>query len=507
MREESKFLDLDLVAQQIPHEDDRSLFTEALTCYHVGSHRAAIILAWYATANCVRRRIEEIATDGDGTAQAALNTLKEVEGKAVYEQTLIDQGRRCELYDDFEAKCLTFARDQRSKCAHPTGYTPAAEAVRYILHVCSQTVLCRQGYRGLSYIRDVVTSRFDDPYFLPNNPEDMSAHCAMIAGRVPDRLAAQFAKQALRERPNNHSSVWRENAIGFFRALLSQETPSSREVALGLSGYATSAPELFSVFIGLHPHVARSFEVDQRSQAHRRLTHELSIGRPSSEELMSWANLCTVDGFDEGDLPLLSDRFPLVAPIVSQNPALLAHQSEQIAQVLQNVIQQDLLPESFAGGCLQLFETRLLVAGSSHLSIIVDEIIGRFVHSDTHRFLIQNVQKWNEDLLVGYLERSADFLNKCDEDKADDVILMFEAARELANRNLLLIPSHFSEAVLSSLRGEHRAEWRSVDSELGRTFRAQVDLLVQMHRETFPALASSAPALLSDINEAANNFD
>lgn len=329
----------------------------------------------------------------------------------------------------------------------------------------------------------------------------------MIARRVPERLAAQFAKQAVRERPNNHSSVWRENAIGFFKALLIHETPNTREVSLGLSGYSTSAPELFSVFVGLHPHVALSFEADLRSQAHRRLTSELFSGRPSNEELISWANLCAVDGFDEGDAPLLYDRFQLVAPIIAQNPALLANQSEKIAEVLQSVIRQDVLPESFAGACLQLFETGLLVAGSSYLSTIVDEITGRFVHSDSHRFLIQNIQKWNNNLLKAYLERSADFLSQCDEDKADDAVFIFEAARELANRNPPLLPSHFSEAILSSLRGENRDEWRSLDSELGSTFRAQIALLIQQHREAFPALASSVPALLSEIEEAATTWD
>ncbi len=303
IQEDRKFLDLDMVAQQISHEDDRSLFLEALTCYHVGSHRAAIILTWYATANCIRRRIEDLAADSDGMAQQALTILHQIDGKVHYEQTLLDKGQECELYDKFEGKCLSFARDQRSKCAHPTGYIPSAEAVRYILFVCSQYVLCRRGYRGIAYIRDIVNFKFDDPYFLSKNQLEITQHCKAIIDRIPKRLLPQITKLACKERPNQQSEIWKENATRFFLELLvyANDEMATRSIAYGLQGYESTDPNLFSVLIGLNTRVAQFYEPQQRSQARRQLTSRMLQGKPNPQEINSWANLCAVDGFSQED--------------------------------------------------------------------------------------------------------------------------------------------------------------------------------------------------------------
>ncbi|MCB1116663.1 MAG: hypothetical protein KDK71_09365, partial [Chlamydiia bacterium] len=119
--EERKFLDLDHVCDQIISKEDRLMFMEAISCYQIGSHRAAIILAWSAAADCLGRRIDELAAEGDGDAKKAQTALSRVKGKASYEETLISQAKKCELFDDYEEKCLRYARDTRSKCAHPTG--------------------------------------------------------------------------------------------------------------------------------------------------------------------------------------------------------------------------------------------------------------------------------------------------------------------------------------------------------------------------------------------------
>ena len=61
--EDRKFLDLDHVCDQIVSQDDRAMFNEAIRCYQIGSHRAAVILAWCVTADCLYRRIDELANE------------------------------------------------------------------------------------------------------------------------------------------------------------------------------------------------------------------------------------------------------------------------------------------------------------------------------------------------------------------------------------------------------------------------------------------------------------
>ena len=182
--EDRKFLDLDHVCDQIVSQDDRAMFNEAIRCYQIGSHRAAVILAWCVTADCLYRRIDDLANEGDGVAQQARNDLRSVVGQACYEENLIVQAKKCELFDDYEEKCLRFARDTRSKCAHPTGVIPSAEAVRNIFHICSQTVLCRDGYRGMSFVRQFVQSKLDDRHLFTDKNRVQEA-CRYYFGMVP----------------------------------------------------------------------------------------------------------------------------------------------------------------------------------------------------------------------------------------------------------------------------------------------------------------------------------
>lgn len=81
--EERRFLDLDHICDQIIDDSDRNMFNEAIRCYQIGSHRAAVILAWSVTADCLFRRIGDLAAENDGGAQAAKTALHAVENTAV----------------------------------------------------------------------------------------------------------------------------------------------------------------------------------------------------------------------------------------------------------------------------------------------------------------------------------------------------------------------------------------------------------------------------------------
>ena len=220
LREAQKFLDLDMMGQAIVDEGDRGLFQEAVQCYQIGSHRAAVILTWCATAECLKRHICHLATEGDSLAQQSGDDLKAVEGQTCYEENLIAAARKCELIDEYENLALRFVRDTRSRCAHPTGVIPSAEAVRHILHICVQSVLARRGYRGMSFVKNVVTVQFDDPHFLPNENKS-EEHCRAIVGKVPSRLWPHFVGMAAQERPGPNSEIWLKNgprSSGYARA-------------------------------------------------------------------------------------------------------------------------------------------------------------------------------------------------------------------------------------------------------------------------------------------------
>lgn len=492
--EEKKFLDLDMVAEHILHAGDRDMFREAVKCYHIGSHRAAVILVWIATAECLKRRVEELATEGDPLAQDAWQILQQVDGESKFEQNLIDQSRSCELLDDFDHQCITFARNTRSKCAHPGGIIPTAEAVRHILQICSQRVLRRTDYRGRAFIKEVVTTRFDSPFFLP--PEGSARErCVSIIDRVPQRLWAQFTAVAASERPKAASGTWRKNSLSFFSALLEKASDDSvaQDIAAGMKGFQTEAPEYFAMLVGLDQRVSRFWDKAEREEARARLANA-SLTKVSPEMVRSWAHLCTEDGFEPGDLELLTKRIGILSRHFPDG--FLTARRAELYKLLADMAEKDNTADQAALALKNLFPTVLADEASPESERILRQVIVRFLRNEKYRSLVDGVEEWKSSLLAQLLELSEAFLLECGEDNADDVLLLFEAVSELAKRNPVLIPDAFGSAVLRILRGELQKEWGSADSEAGQRFLHQLETLLNQHPQDFDRLrVKSAPLL------------
>lgn len=474
IQEARKFLDLDMVVQQIINVNDRSLFQEAINCYYAGSHRAAAILAWYATANCLKRRIFELKQEGDGIAQQEAAKLSEGEGGVGEEETLINSARKCELIDDFEEKSLRFSRDIRNKCAHPTGIEPPAEAIRHVLLISSQYVLCRRGYRGISYVRSIVTTQFDDTNFLTNSSM-INIHCREIIERVPRRLWPQFVKIAAEERGGSHTEIWREKAHQFFQELLKHASDSMvTELTSSMQLFERESPEFFATLVGIDSRVARTWDHHKRSQIRTRL-RQTSAVRLRPDEIHAWAILCAQDGFEEEDLTLIQGKFPVIARYLAHEKELLLKQKLPLVQLIDDLLRDDSTSTVTAGGCQHLFPTSLFEDSNSEefkhvIASIVSEIIGRFLRDDKHRSLIEDVRKWCTPLIVQFLSSAEMFWLECSEDNPDDVVLPFFAREELQKRHPLAIPASFNDTVGLILKGELLPDWRVENSSPGEVF-------------------------------------
>jgi len=485
-QEEQKFLDLDLVAQQIPNVHDRSLFQEAVNCYYAGSHRAAAILAWYAAANCLKRRIFELRLDGDGEARDVAKDLtppNEGDSQTGEEVALLNGARKCELIDDFECKSLHYARDMRNKCAHPTGVVPSAEGIRHVLFICSQYVLNRMGYRGLAYIRDVVTVQFDDASFLAN--ESMSeAHCKEIISRVPLRLWSQFIKIAVEER-SSHSDIWRRNAWTFFHhLLLSADDAAVVDLAGSMQGFESTAPEFFASLVGLDARTARYWGSQKRAQIRNRLRVSSAV-RIQPEDIHSWATICAQDGLEEADIELLRTRFTIFARHIKSESDFLAARRSELVQMVAGLVREDSIPSMAASGCIHLFpsaafdridtsDAEKIDTWKTAISSIIADVVSKFTRDEKYRELIEKVREWNSTLLSQLLESASAYWAECSEDHPEDVLFLFQARDELQNRNPLAVPEEFFRTIRNIWEGTILSEWSTAKSESGRIFRSQV---------------------------------
>ena len=487
LREAQKFADLDMMGQAVLDEGDRSLFEEALQCYQIGSHRAAVILTWCATADCLKRRVRDLASEGDTQAQQAQTELQLVEGQAVYEENLIGYARKCELIDDFDERSLRFARDVRSKCAHPTGAVPSAEAVRHIFHICVTTVLSRRGYHGMAFVQDVVTVQFDDPHLIPNENKAIE-YCRAIAQKVPERSWPQFASIAVQQRPGPHSEIWERNALSFFRVLLSlSDDSTARRIAGGFPGFEANSPDFFSILVGIDRRVEKFWDAQKRAQARARLAAASAV-KITPEHVHSWAVICTADGLEEADKDLLRKKWGgMSRHLAMEDEFLQKHRAD-----LMTLLREMLLDEATSSHALvaigRLAGSRLCDGRSESMQVIVKTIIERFVRIPEYRKLLDSVATWTGPMLITLLEESELFLQECSNDNPDDSLYLIDAARELAHRSPSEIPQTFEQVVNRLLKKELLPDWAEEESEVGAAFRSQLAVLLQQQQSAFPGI-------------------
>jgi hypothetical protein len=491
--EDRKFLDLDYVCDQILNQDDRSMFSEAICCYQIGSHRAAVILAWCATADCLERRINDLASEGDEIALEALKKLKPVKHKSIYEENLIAQARECQLFDEDEEKDLRFARGMRSKCAHPTGTVPSAEAVRHILHICSQTVLCREGYRGKSFIKHFMQTKIDDRHLF-SNKSHVADTCKYYFDKVPERIRPQFADLFVEQVRNgsvwnNCNPYWKANTIHFFKELMSHSTPDlARKLAQRFQSLEVLDRLLFSVLVGLDPR-ENVWDKLTRIQAKAYLRDSLSSGKVDDYIFQSYATLCSIVEFEQGDKQLFKERFSPFSEHLSQHTLLQKNRRVELFSIINDAIKDDAFKQQTIKGVIWLVSSELFSQEADELDQFVEELIESDWKEEALRELFTMGSGWSDSLKISFLKYSEKFLVEYSEDSQDDdMLVLFDIANRLLSENPLLLPPQFESTVKRLINGDIKTDWFEEEKVARRNFVRQVDLIRSRHSTYLPVL-------------------
>jgi hypothetical protein len=498
--EDRKFLDLDHVCDQILNPDDRAMFNEAVRCYQIGSHRAAIILAWCATADCLYRRIDELASEVDEEAKNARKVLKQQKGKVSYEETLITQAKKCELFDDYEEKSLRFARDTRSKCAHPTGVVPSAETVRHIFHTCSQTVLCRNGYRGMSFIKHFINTKLDDRHLF-SDKNNVSDTCKYYFDKVPVRIRPQFAS-IFAERVSNGnvwdkcSLYWKANVLQFFRELMNN---SSSDLAAKISQKFHSIESvdrlLFSVLVGLDNR-ENIWDDHTRNQAKAHLRDNLASGKVDQYVFQSYATLCSILEFEENDAQIFKERFSLFSKFISQHNLLQQNRRADLLSIIVDSIKDVEYRQQALVGVSYLVSTELFSEETDEIDQFVNVLIEGDWREDALSNLFLTCPDWHNPLKSSFLKRSREFLEACSEDYSEDVIILFDIADRLLYNNPMLVPPQFESTVKGLIEEDIKINWFEERGDTWRNFVGQVDLIKSRHGSQLTILSALSLPIL-----------
>lgn len=487
--EDRKFLDLDHVCDQIVNQDDRNMFNEAIKCYQIGSHRAAIILSWIVTAECMFRRIDDLANEGDGIAQSARTALNNVKGSVHYEENLISQGQKCELFDDYEEKCLRFARDTRSKCAHPTGVIPSAEIVRSIFHICSQTVLCRDGYRGMSFIRNFIDTKLDDRHLYSgkNRIQEVSR---FHFTKVPERIWPQFAECLAGHMQNGASPHWKKNALFFFKVLISDSSDDlATNISQKLQALEAVDRSFFSVFVGIDPR-ENIWDPHSRAQARAHLRDQLRTGKIDAQYFESYGNLCVSCDFENEDQEFFKERFSLLTEHISKHTPLMDSRCEEILSLILESVKESDYREKFLKAITCLLPSPLFSVESEGIDGFIDELIESDWREDEINNIFLMSSDWGEALKVGLLKKSERYLEECSEDNPEDLLPLFETANSLIASNPTILPPKFEFSINQIIEGQQNSTWFDEKGHTFNRFVGQVDLIRTRHGEYLPILTS-----------------
>ena len=473
--EEKKFQDLDLVSDCIIENSYRSMFNEAVSCYYINSNRAAVILAWIATADCLYSRIYELSNDKDQTAIKAIEELKSVKGSTNYEEKLISQSNKCEIIDDYESKALMFVKDTRNNCAHPTDFIPSAETVRHIFNICSQTVLCRNGYRGRNYVQNLLVNSFNDKYFLKNE-EKIKSHCNEIIEKVPARMWLQFPKMAADYFDSNPNENWKNKLLIFISELVSKNEDIIKE----LVKFESKDPEFFYIIVGLTDKTVDYFEEAQRYCAKSELTESLQSGIIDPYKLKSWTNILVIEEFENNEKNLIKKRYPHLIEKLLENDSFIVKNRKQLFELL-----FELLNERDFNSSIKVIPYLL---GSATICEETEQLSNLFkilLENDSNILeiyeLFNECTKWNIEAQSILLKNVEYYFEFCSDNYNRTIYLIFEAADNILKTMPQELPKELEDTILKVLKGDLSYDWYEEKKIVYTDFIGQVGLLIDRY--------------------------
>jgi hypothetical protein len=170
---------LDTLLLTVRDLESKRLAQEAVTAYHAGAYRAAILSIWVAVCADIISKLKELATGGEAAAVLEVNNLeqwiktKDLKHLQQFENGVVELARdKFEMLLPHEQVDLARLRDDRHLCAHPAFISddalssPSPELARAhivhaILHLLSRPPI--QGKQLIArYDRDLMGGSFPE---------------------------------------------------------------------------------------------------------------------------------------------------------------------------------------------------------------------------------------------------------------------------------------------------------------------------------------------------------
>jgi hypothetical protein len=368
---------------------------------------------------------------------------------------------------------------------------PAAEAVRHILYICSQIVLCRNGYRGISFIKDFVAIKLKDRHLFSNN-QRIETDCKYFLDKVPERAKLQFGTE-ITKNFDSSDYIWLENTLIFLdQFFLFSDTNSSIEMARKLQGIEKKDRKVFSLIVGLSQK-AGVWDSQEINQSKSHLREILSSGKVDARQFKSYGNLCALNSIEENDSDLLKSRFSLFIEHISKHEFLQEKCGNQILSfVIEAFDDEGISREQVMKGladfsCLDLTFTDQSAEKNEKF---IENLIQENWREENMVNTWEQVSSWSPFLLSALTNKTIGYLSECSEDFPDDILVLFDGVSNLVQKSPGLIDGSFEQAIIDIFENKVRLTWYIEKGETYQNFIGQISLLKERYAIHFPRIAS-----------------
>jgi len=164
-----RIADLDELVLKCQDQRAGAHLREAISCYHAGAMRAAIISTWIAVAFDFIDKIQILEAQGDAQAKQFAEDFRKIRqssdlrGSLQFERQILERAHNdLQLISDLEYADLVRLFEDRHRCAHPSMitneelYQPTAEQVRYLIRSAVDSMLSQPPTSGKAALNQLV---------------------------------------------------------------------------------------------------------------------------------------------------------------------------------------------------------------------------------------------------------------------------------------------------------------------------------------------------------------
>ena len=189
---------LDTVTDRVPDEGDQILIREAVASARTGAFRLAVIGAWLAAAESLKRRFQELAQSDAEAGRVMAEVDQRENSQRSVDRFLVGKAHDYGLTSVVEDHALRALYEARNVFGHPYTEQPTEDDVRGAIasavdHLLSKPLLMRH-----RFVREEIARITQRRGWLSDSPITVRTRVNFALGRVDPSIHAYFFTSLIR---------------------------------------------------------------------------------------------------------------------------------------------------------------------------------------------------------------------------------------------------------------------------------------------------------------------